>query len=240
MEYEVIDPPKFITTRNMLKKWYRQHNKGQLPINWDKRPDIIVEKKEEPVLDKMKSFKINGYKADVCVVDDCVVTSTVISNPYDPEDIFERILGVPHPNKQQANNKEENTMATYAALAYDAASRLKTRLRQEFNTKCDELREKFNLNGIEQPSTFKQLKEMLANGNIVVDTPSEDDNGRLYDGWRYSLKLVDPKRMPDQKGFDAAYASMQKAYDAALDIIVVKGGDDGLKALNEFQAATFA
>lgn len=242
----LTSPTKPYLTRNQLKKWYRDHNKGVLPIGWEKRVAIEIEETEKMKTEGLsianwhaarKSLRAASVPRSDFILDDCVVTCTTTAVTDVPVNRTHEYYKTPQVNK------EEETMTTYSdTLAYNASQRLSSRLRASLNNKTSALREKFNLDGIEAPTTFKKLKEMLANGNIVVDVPChvESDESRLDDGWRYFLKLVDPKRMPDQKGYDDACEKARVAYEAALDIITVKGGDEGLKALNEYQAATFA
>jgi hypothetical protein len=167
------------------------------------------------------------------IIDDIFVTSqTVVAPPTNNWAVKW--------NSMVEAQKEKETMTTTATLAYDARTRLIKRLHSVYMNKRDELSEKFNLKGPKSPTTFKELKEYLAKGMIVVDGGDENENNTLFDSWRYLLRIEDPSKPRDQKGYDAAHTKLSKAYDAALDVIYVTGGEAGLKALNEFEAATFA
>lgn len=110
------------------------------------------------------------------------------------------------------------------------------------------LAEKFNLYKDNAPRTYKELIDAIKNDKFklnekrikAMEARAEDDEDA---GWDCPYcgpfdGIIWDGPQPDEKGYEAALDSLQKARIRALDIIKTSPAADGLKALQEFEKWT--
>jgi hypothetical protein len=141
--------------------------------------------------------------------------------------------------------KKENNMDYYTATALKQDRKyLRNRLQAILDSKDHELREKFNLIEV-RPASAKEAIDWLSKGNFEVGHPEwmggEADLSKMTWGdFTHHFEWTDPSRPEDRDGYNAAYKTLSKAYTAAEDMIVVaEKSEDALKAVQEFESATF-
>lgn len=105
----------------------------------------------------------------------------------------------------------------------------------------DKLQEQFYINDDPRPKTPEEYVKRIQAGEFQLrdaDGKDEYGNPHYYDN-AYNY-LIWRKNKADWKGYRAAAAELEKARVTAKDIIMVKSADDGLKALQDFEAWTNA
>lgn len=136
-------------------------------------------------------------------------------------------------------NKKENNMGYEIETAQ--RQHLQSRLRDVREAHSSAMRDKYNMNPVRSPKTLEELTAALAKGHYTLNKDMFTADGR-FTGWTSSRDAIiwtNPDKPEDKAGYDAAKALLGKAYTAAKDVIIVKSLDDGLKALNDFETATF-
>jgi hypothetical protein len=143
--------------------------------------------------------------------------------------------------------KGNNTMYATSNTAIVAAAQpesveqrqyLLNRLYTVREKKRQELHKHFKLNPVKGPTTLKDLVEKLKSGD--VDLPDYyTDEYEFYSVNSLISEIRWTKDKPDQKGYDAAIAKRDEAYNATVDTIKILSPEEGLKALQAFEAMTF-
>lgn len=119
--------------------------------------------------------------------------------------------------------------------AYDPLEYITGRIREEYSAKERELRIKYHMRDAD-PQTIKELKELLKEGKYYFDIPKSYDEEEKC----YALGYFHLGERPDKKGFKEAMVKLEAAYEAVNDLVKIKTDEDTrLKALQDFQAATF-
>lgn len=119
---------------------------------------------------------------------------------------------------------------------------LLSRAHSESWNKRRALRKAFHLDPDSEPETLKDFIQRIKDGKFETDLTEKEQAERTF----YSLERMfeeiewrDPAVPADEAGFNAAEATMDKAYEDVRDDIVVKEPEAGLEALRAFQAKTF-
>lgn len=146
----------------------------------------------------------------------------------------------------EAKQEKETTMAygdlTTTNLETQQRNYLKRRLDEVFYTKKADLRTKFNIDFNASPKTKDELQRKLTAGEFELKTNYFDADGKpnyCYGSMLDAVRWIDPARKEDRDGYDAAKEALNKVFTAAKDVAMMKSLDDGLKALQDFEAATF-
>lgn len=115
---------------------------------------------------------------------------------------------------------------------------LRNRLRTMKFDKFAELEKKFNIATPDSPKSAKEAIELIKAGKFTIKT-NQDGEENDYESWYRRLVWRAPDQKPDQDGFKAAAKKLDKAYQDGKDTIIISDLAKGLKALHEFESATF-
>ena len=136
---------------------------------------------------------------------------------------------VPTEPRNQASTKEEN-MHNDSTIQTRAKEYLTCRLNSKFYEVDRTLMRKFGLLDEEPPKNAEEIAERIKSGMYVIRDKSD---------WLYGLdrfRWRNPETKEDRPGYESAVKVLEKDFQHAKDLIVVKSADDGLAALNEFQS----
>ena len=109
--------------------------------------------------------------------------------------------------------------------------------------KLSELREFFNLRVDNTPKTYKELIDAIKNDKFTIDKrvaaklearEEDDEDSFTFDGALYGIIWDGPQA--DFKGYEAAEGEMTKQFTKAKDVVMVKSAEDGLAAIEAFEA----
>lgn len=120
---------------------------------------------------------------------------------------------------------------------------LLSRLAKSEYPKEIELRKLFNIGVDNTPKTYAQLIEMIKENKYTLD---EKETSRVdeymadggYNPYGPTRGIVWDGPKPDKAGYKAGLEDMAKEFDATKDTIMVFSAEDGLKAVQAFEAWT--
>lgn len=138
----------------------------------------------------------------------------------------------------------------------EATEHLLDRLYKSYEDKRIDLKKQFGLVDEDAPKTRKDLIERITQGKYQItpagqaqDVLNEKMNGILpniaemlgtdYLLASWAIRWRDPSKAEDLEGFDAAIKRRDAAYDKATTIILVKSGDEAIKAVEDFELQSF-
>lgn len=138
---------------------------------------------------------------------------------------------------QEIKKKEETPMRTHEQ---DQKSYLETRLYHTYNEKDSELANVFGLVDL-YPKNAEETVKFIQEGKFTLRDRDREDSDFDFDDYSPFSGFIwrDPAVKKDREGYDAARAKLTKAKTAAMDRITVSSPEAGLKALQEFESATF-
>lgn len=149
--------------------------------------------------------------------------------------------------KQTIYPEKVEEKETAMSLEQNQIEYLSRRIDDVYYKLWNSLPEKFNLHRDNTPKNYKELIDAIKNDKFKLDgkrikhfineEEDEDEFDGIYPCGPFDGIIWDGPQ-PDQKGYDAAVESLQKARTRALDIIKTSPAADGLKALQEFQKWT--
>lgn len=102
-------------------------------------------------------------------------------------------------------------------------------------------RDTYNLNDMDSPSTPKEMADRITAGLFEIkglDTKADQKFG--WNGWAGAMHWRDPAKKADKVGFDAFQTKVEAAAQTVEDTIAILPAADALKALQDFEAATFS
>lgn len=141
-------------------------------------------------------------------------------------------------NMYTTANTAAAVIQTTPPVEVDQRKYLLKRLENSYYDKERAFHAEFKLNPVDGPKTVKDLVAKIKAGDytLLYDWTEEAETwgtAGLLDYIRWS------KETPDRDGFDAAMKKTKEAKKAATDTITILSPEEGLKALQEFEAATF-
>lgn len=150
---------------------------------------------------------------------------------------------------QSVTPKQEEEKETAMSLEQNQIDYLSRRVDDVYRELKSPLAEKFNIYKDNAPRTYKELIDAIKNDKFklnekrikAMEARAEDDEDDCWDCPYYCGPfdgIIWDGPQPDQKGYEVALDSLQKARIRALDIIKTSPPADGLKALQEFQKWT--
>lgn len=95
----------------------------------------------------------------------------------------------------------------------------------------------FHLKDDPRPETYEEMRKRLESGKFTL--PKDNESGFSYLPTVTTLRWRDPEISPDTKGYTKALEAMEKLQTKTEDAIVIKNPEEGLKALEIFENATF-
>lgn len=130
----------------------------------------------------------------------------------------------------------------------EATTHLLGRLRGATDQKRRDLEVQFGLKDDKFPSTMQEFIDRIQKGQFVLT-----EKGKAKDKLACVVNAVymfdfedqklfrfrDPKKTEDKEGFDAAIKRRDEAYTKAMSIILVKSSEEGLAAVEAFEAQSF-
>lgn len=103
--------------------------------------------------------------------------------------------------------------------------------------KSSDLHKFFRLDPVKSPRSFNEFIEKVKSGDVSFNGKDKDEKYySLYTLLSFVRWAKDPE---DRDGYNAATKKMDEAVAKTKDIIVIKSPEDGLKALEAFEAQTF-
>lgn len=116
-----------------------------------------------------------------------------------------------------------------------AQDHLIERLSEATEKKIAAARKTFAMDNDERPRTAQALVDRIITGKFYI--PEDRKNAYTYDPSDY-IQWRDPAAKKDEAGFDAARETINLASDDVMDILIVKGAEAGLAAINEYKKTT--
>lgn len=101
------------------------------------------------------------------------------------------------------------------------------------------LRQHFGLEDDNRPATAKEFVQRIKDGKFTLRDEDSEDCYYTDADFAYNIRWRDPSVKEDKDGYTAAKKNMEAAYNAAKDQIYISSPEAGLKALQEFESATF-
>lgn len=237
-----FQPPDGMS-KKQLKTWYMEFL-GYFPKFWWKS---YVNKREGMKMSDLHAAKRGLKAADVQIVD-CICTlnnsvpytiGTLTSTQYHTTDLYQDIMVGPTCKQEE----KENTMRLYANGAdSETKNFILTRLSTAAATKKTALKTTYGLVDDAAPKTPKELVDRILAGNIVLPKDADDKDRYSYYGIRdmfETIRFRDPKVLEDKDGYKVAADKVDLAVKTTEETIVVLDAQTGLKALQDFEAATF-
>jgi len=117
-----------------------------------------------------------------------------------------------------------------------AQKHLSDRLDAAIETHIEAAKKAFGLVGDDRPRTPQSIVDRILAGRFVI--PEDLKNSYVYDPAEY-IVWRDPSVKKDEAGFDVAQKKIYGESSDIMDIIIVKGNEAGLEAVNAFKAKTF-
>ena len=144
--------------------------------------------------------------------------------------------------KGWGNKKDTSPMNSYASatvISTESSDRdqrhyLIDRMYTIYYTAKTALQRKFGLMDDEAPVTLADTVKRIQDGQFVIPEKYGDKN--TYGSLSY-IRWRDPKAVEDKAGYEAAKADLKKAFTKVEDTIRILPPADGLKALQDFEAA---
>lgn len=165
---------------------------------------------------------LNGYNTYDVPMELCVQKMVVEANSLGA-------LNVANPPRKKGKKMHED-------IDYSTPDRKVNYLRERAYMASDKkyasLNEKFHMIMPGPPKDKAEAERRLKAGEFGF----YDWEERKF-SFRDQFYWADPNR--DQEGFDKAAAKLDKTFQDLMDIINIKSADDGLKALQEFEATEF-
>lgn len=149
--------------------------------------------------------------------------------------------------KQTIYPEKVEEKETAMSLEQNQIDYLSRRVDEVYRDLRSPLSEKFNLYKDNAPRTYKDLIDAIKNDKFKLNEKrikhfiNEEEDEDEFDSWYPNSPfdgIIWDGPQPDQKGYDAAVESLQKARTRALDIIKTAPAADGLKALQELEKWT--
>ena len=137
------------------------------------------------------------------------------------------------------NTANATVIATADTTSRDQRQYLQSRLRDISYSKDSDLKAHFKMNPVKGPKSLKALVEKIKSGDFKMYSEDFSDEHEFYSTDQLLDYIRWSKDAPDIKGYEAAQAKKKDAYTKAVDTITIKSPEDGLKAVQEFEAATF-
>lgn len=117
---------------------------------------------------------------------------------------------------------------------------LSVRAEQVYCEHRTDLRSFFNMDPMEFPRTFNDFVAAVKADKLVLDESKKDDfKFHSINCLMDYVSFRDPSKVKDEVGFDAAEKKLESAWEDARDVIKSLTEPAGLKALQDFQSATF-
>lgn len=165
-------------------------------------------------------------------------------NPTPPPNSFAALKAKQKKEKDMYN--ERNTAisvnpsiriepATTFNAIEEAQDHLIERLSEATSKKLIAARKTFGMDNDERPRTAQAFVDRILAGKFVI--PEDRKNSYSYDPTDY-IQWRDPSIQKDEPGFEAASTTIHAASDDVMDILIVKGAEAGLAAINEFKTKT--
>lgn len=102
------------------------------------------------------------------------------------------------------------------------------------------LEKHFHLSDDPQPENYEEMRKRLESGKFTL--PKDDASYNGFYGYAPNIAVLrwrDPEHPADKKGYKNALDTMVKLQIKTEDEIIVKNPEEGLKALETFENATF-
>jgi hypothetical protein len=157
-----------------------------------------------------------------------------------------------NPRKKKENNMGYNNSETRVNIQassapvrdpiLEAKDHLSVRLNDMAYKKLPELRKAFGLVNDEDPKTPDELIQRIKDGKFVLPSTEDQEKNRERDFYSSAWSFIewrDPSVKRDQSGYAAAKDKLNAAATQVRDIIMVKTPEDGLAALQAFEAQSF-
>lgn len=155
-------------------------------------------------------------------------------NPTPPPDsLFSRAC-TQKKEKDMYNNITLNPTEKFDPIE-TAQDHLIERLSTATETKISAARKAFGLENDERPRTPQGFVDRILAGKFVI--PEDRKTQYAYDPTDY-IVWRDPSIKKDEPGFTTAANAINTASDDVMDILIVKGAEAGLAAINEFKTRT--
>lgn len=116
---------------------------------------------------------------------------------------------------------------------------LRNRLSSIYNEKNRKLRQEFGLEDDEEPKTLQETIDRLSSGKFTPRFDKKPEDIKVH-GWMALQEYVrwhDPSVKADEDGYATAEKALSEAKTKATDVIIVKSPEDGLAALEAFEAS---
>lgn len=199
-------------------------------------------KKEQPI---MKSIKIDvntccvGTAPTINAVRDCYLNGPFSLGTLNPPMAVPPVYDAWELASQGYISKEKDNMITQIDTE---RKYLTNRLAGVSREKDAYAYEYYNIGYRPTPKTGKELKDWLASGRVVVDAKLDDDL-KFDRDWGSSplnyLVFVDPDKKVDHDGYEKETQVIAKDYTKAKDVISLLSTEQGLTALEAFEARTY-
>jgi len=143
------------------------------------------------------------------------------------------------PKNAKKKDKSPMNYASATVIAQDNTERDQRRFLSEqlytaYYTAKTALERKFGLIDDEAPKTLLDTVKRIQDGLFVIPEKYKDE--KVYGGLGH-LRWRDPKTVEDKDGFEAAKDELKKARNAVERTITILSPAEGLKALQDFEAA---
>lgn len=140
------------------------------------------------------------------------------------------------------NKKKDESPMNYASATVIAQDNTESKQRSfltgqlydAYETAKMALKRQFGLIDDETPETMPDLVKRIQDGLFVI--PEKYKDAKVY-GSLGSIRWRDPKKVEDKDGFAAAKVDLKKTFAEAQRIIMILTPAEGLKALQDFEAA---
>jgi hypothetical protein len=147
-------------------------------------------------------------------------------------------FNIPVQAQEKENSMYSNACATVVnagrTMEQDQRQYLSDRLFDVTQDKVIELRKKFGLYD-ERPETPEDIVERIKSDKFVI--PERDNNVCFYNAWE-QIQWRDPAIKRDAEGYRKALEALDKSKTPVRDAIRLKSIEEGLKAIQDFEAAT--
>lgn len=160
------------------------------------------------------------------------------TKPSYPQACCEPKQMAPRKAKGKKAMRYDYDLDAYVSESEDQTKRayLQNRLEGQSYAKDIELQKQFGLMDDDAPTTPTELVERIKEGKYAINKEYEDK--KVYDPARY-IRWRDPSVKEDKEGYTLALKAKDKASTATLDQIKIANPEAALKALQDFEAATF-
>lgn len=220
------------------RKYFGEYRRTEIRQGWNKYKDFYN--------------RINGLEPVTTIVDECMYIDECFKLAPLPQ--CEAVpctqpANKPWPCKSMKKEQQGNTPMAYCNSTTPAKSDaqvqrdyLTGRLREVRYIVSDGLINMFNLHVNQQPKTYKELIDWIKNDKFTLDTKRTAKidafvgDGDWYGSYFDGIIFTGSGKPKDYDGYTAATVEMDKAYTAAMDVIVTGDAAAGLAALQKFEA----